>query len=370
MIRVRTHASIAEIGRERWDALFPNALEGYDYLHAVEKAGLAGFRFFYVVVERRGRPVCAAPGFFTDYALDTTLTGAARDLVAGVRKLAPRLLTLKLACLGSPCTETALIGFDTARGPSGRGLLASALMDGFEEAARAESCGLLAIKDAPVVEGSPWATVLQPMGYRPVAGLPVAWLNIDFPDIETYLARLSAGTRKDMRRKLKVGSQVRVELRHDLAGVLDPVLALYRQTRARAEMQFEELTPNYFTGILRQMGDRALCALYFADDQLLAANLLLRDQETLLDKFFCMDAERGRAFNLYFLSWFTNLSYCLNHGLKRYQSGQAAYRNKLRLGSGLTRTQMYFRHRNPVLNAALRAAAPLLAADPEPEVAG
>ena len=83
-----------------------------------------------------------------------------------------------------------------------------------------------------------------------------------------------------------------------------------------------------------------------------------------------MDAERGRAFNLYFLSWFTNLTYCVSHGLTRYQSGQAAYRNKLRLGSSLTRTQMYFRHRNLLLNAALRVAAPLLAADLEPEAAG
>ena len=96
---------------------------------------------------------------------------------------------------------------------------------------------------------------------------------------------------------------------------------------------------------------------------LLAANLLLQDGDTLLDKYFCMDAARGRAFNLYFLSWFTNVRLCLEGGRTRYQAGQAAYGAKLRLGSQLTRTANYFRHRHPLLNAVLRLAAPLFAAD-------
>ena len=43
---------------------------------------------------------------------------------------------------------------------------------------------------------------------------------------------------------------------------------------------------------------------------------------------------------------------------------QAAYENKLRLGSELTRTSMYFRHRNAVVNSAMQLVAPLFAADP------
>lgn len=368
MMKVRAFDSIADIGRHRWDSLFPDELERFDYLHAVEHCGLEGFRFFYMGVERQGRLICAAPGFITDYALDTTLTGPARDTAAALCRLAPRLLRPKLACLGSPCTETALIGSDSARGPTGRGLLASALMDGFEELARTERCALLAVKDSPVTRHSPWDEALKPLGYRSVAGLPVAAMDIDFDSIEEYLARLSSATRKDMRRKLKVAGAVRVEVRDRLDDVLDQVMGLYRQTRARADMQFEELTPDYFTGVLAGMSGRSHCALYYAGDRLLAANLLLHDGETLLDKFFCMDAALGRDFNLYFLSWFNNLQFCLDHGLRRYQSGQAAYQNKLRLGSHLTRTRMYFRHRNPFLNAALKAAAPLFAADPVPEV--
>ena len=128
------------------------------------------------------------------------------------------------------------------------------------------------------------------------------------------------------------------------------------------------LTPAFFTGVLERMGEGAFCTLYYAGDELLAANLLLQDDEVLLDKFFCMTAQ-GRAYNLYFLSWFTNVRWCVEHGLARYQSGQAAYANKLRLGSRLTRTTMYVRHRNPVLNGVLHWVAPLFAADPTLEKA-
>jgi hypothetical protein len=76
-----------------------------------------------------------------------------------------------------------------------------------------------------------------------------------------------------------------------------------------------------------------------------------------------MDGEQGRPYNLYFLSWFTNLRYCLEHGIGRYQSGQAYYENKVRLGSKLTANAMFFRHRNPFLQKILRLVSPLFSTD-------
>ena len=58
-----------------------------------------------------------------------------------------------------------------------------------------------------------------------------------------------------------------------------------------------------------------------------------------------------------------NLDYCLDHGISRYQSGQAQYQNKLRLGSKLTANAMYFRHRNPLLQRLLRLVSPLFSTD-------
>ncbi|HSV02857.1 MAG TPA: GNAT family N-acetyltransferase, partial [Phenylobacterium sp.] len=238
------------------------------------------------------------------------------------------------------------------------------LLAAFEGVAAAERCGLLALKDVPEPDRPIWDEVAGARGYRPMPSLPIARLDIDFASREEYLGRLTASARKDMRRKLRAFAQVRVEIREAVDDVAEQLMALYRQTRARAEMSFEHLTAAYFTGVPRRMGQRAFYVLYYLGDDLLAANLLLQDQTTLVDKYFLMDAERGRPLNLYFLSWFTNVGLCLERGLKCYQSGQAAYENKLRLGSRLTRTSIYFRHRNTVVNGAMQLFAPLFAADP------
>lgn len=364
MPEVRVAESLAEVHVAEWTALFPGELEDYDYLSAIEQAGLAGFRWRYVLVREAGRLVAAAPAFLTDYPLETTLTGPGRRLAESLRRVVPDALTLRLACLGSPCTERALIGLAPDLDATARDAATRHLLAGFEAEARRARCGLLGLKDVAEPDAAAWGPAADAGGYRAIPGQPSAILDIDFPDLDAYFGRLSPGARKEMRRKLRARDRVRIELRTDIADVIDRVMALYAETRARAEMAFEDLTPEFFLGVGRRMRGRAIYALYYEGDDLLAVNLLLQGGTTLLDKFFCMDAARGRALNLYFLSWFHNVELCLARGLTRYQAGQAAYRSKLRLGSRLERTANHFRHRNAILNGALRLAAPLFAADP------
>jgi predicted N-acyltransferase len=356
--------SLAAVDRAEWDALFADAPEGFDYLTAVEQAGLEGFRWRYVLVREAGRLIAAAPAFLTEYGLETTLSGTPRHMLERLRRLAPGALTLRLACIGSPCATTACVGLSPAIAQDERPAVLRALLQAFEGAAAAERCSLLASKDVTDPDRALWDAAAGPLGYRPMASLPIASLDIDFASLDEYLGRLSYGTRKDMRRKLRALDEVRIEVRSDVDDLGEKLTALYEQTRARADMSFEHLNAAYFTGVPRRMGERAFYVLYYQGDELLAANLLLQDRTTLLDKYFLMDAERGRPLNLYFLSWFTNVRLCLERGLKVYVSGQAAYQNKLRLGSRLTRTSIYFRHRNTVVNGAMQLFAPLFAADP------
>lgn len=363
MPEARIADTIHAFGRDAWDACSPGRLEGFDYLAAVEASGLAGFRWRYVLISEAGRPLATAPGFLTDYSLDTTLTDAGRRLVAVTRRLARRAFTLSLASLGSPCTENICLAI--APGETRRAELIGQVLNAFEAEAAAQDCWLLALKDAPSDDPDLGETARR-LGYQATPGLPAADLTIDFTDLDGYLARLSYATRKDMRRKLRRSGRVRIEMRRDLAGLEDRALDLYRQTRARSDLQFEDLTAAYFTGVLASMGDRALCPCYFVDDELIGFNLLLQDGETLLDKFFCMETARGPEHDLYFLSWFTNVGICIDRGLKRYRSGQAGYASKLRLGSRLVGSEMLFRHRRPLVNRALRLAAPWFANDPVP----
>ena len=54
MFEVEVLRSLSHTPRQAWDRLFGGALEGYDYLRAIETAGLAGFEWRYMLARRGG----------------------------------------------------------------------------------------------------------------------------------------------------------------------------------------------------------------------------------------------------------------------------------------------------------------------------
>ena len=155
---------------------------------------------------------------------------------------------------------------------------------------------------------------------------------------------------------------------------------LYRGTLARAQYTFEELTPEFFRAVLRELGPRARCATYWDGDRLVAFNLVLHDDTTFVDKFLGMDYAVVRRYNLYYVSWLENVRYCIEHGLSRYQAGQGLHREKRRLGCRLVPNWLWYRHRNRVLDVVFAAGerwyrldredADIAALDPAPPPAG
>lgn len=355
--------TLRDVGSLSWNKCFLGEVENYEYLSAIEEAGIKGFSWSYVTAWEHGVLVAAMPGFITDYALDTTLQGTCKKITSSISSAFPNLFKLKMACLGSPCTEAGIAGFRPQLKMTDKRMVLRAMALEFERFARAQGCSLISVKDIPEPLQALWEPAIQALKCASLPGPPTAYLDIDFASIEDYMARLSSATRKDMRRKLKAAEAVEIRTAHSLDDVLPQLMALYHDTRNRSGWQFEELTADYFRGVLANMQGNSFCTLYYVQGQLLAANLLVRDATTLIDKFFCMNYEAGRKYNLYFLSWFTNIRFCLEHGVMRYQSGQAHYENKLRLGSKLTRNQMYFKHRNVFAQGVLRLAAPVLSAD-------
>jgi hypothetical protein len=63
------------------------------------------------------------------------------------------------------------------------------------------------------------------------------------------------------------------------------------------------------------------------------------------------------------LSWIENVRFCLKTGRRHLQSGQTAYRSKLRLGSALVPSSIFARHRNPIITRIVHFAAPIAAFD-------
>ena len=345
--------SIEAFGREEWNRLFPDELEDWNYYRAVERSGLPDFSWVYFGVREDGHLRAVIPAFLTDYELDTTLTGPLRRITDAMSRWFPRLLCQRMLGLGSPVAEVCHLGFEPGTSATEHRRLLDAIFARAEDFAREQGVQMFAAKDSSAAQDALWTHAAKTQHMRRQPGLPTACLNVPFASLDEYLASLSKATRKDMRRKLKAAADLRVEWRTNIDDIVDDVMPLYRSTYANAEFSFEELTPEYFRGVLRELGPRASCVTYWFGARLVAFNLVLHDEKRLLDKFLGMDYAVAREHNLYFCTWFENVRYCIERRIPLYQSGQGLHGVKRRLGSHLSPNWLWYRHRNRALDAIL-----------------
>lgn len=363
---VAFHRSVEDLGESAWAACFPDEIEDFNYHRALEMAPVPGFDTGWYAVTSRGVLAGAAPVFSTSYDLATTAQGMTARLLKAAQRWVPGRLTLRLSCLGSPVTEYCPIGLHPSLGREQRQLVMVALVDYWTQHANGQGATVQGIKDVRETDKGQFDEVFSSQGFHSIASLPSAYLPVTFGDKAGYFDRLSAATRKDMRRKLKLSSVIDIEFTSDASAVIDDVMAMYRETRARSDWAFEDVPAQYFLEVLAHKPETAVLALYRCEGRLVGANLLLQNDRQLLDKFFVARAADTRAHNLYFLSWFANVERCLQCGLDVYVSGAAGYETKLRLACRLEPNWIYFRHRSTMIHALLRAVSPWLAV-PQPD---
>jgi len=365
----RIVASVAAIDPAAWDACLPGEAECHAYYSACEAAAASsgiGLRKAAVVVERQGEVVGVAPFFRLNYRLDTPLQGRLRGFGDALFRHAPGLVTLKAICVGSPYGERCHLGFSPRLDAAGRATAFQHLAETLQRQAATEGMHLIVWKDLAPEQEREAGAFLSRAGFARLASLPVAVLDLPFPDEAAYLASLSASTRKDIKRKLAKAGDVRIEFRSDIAGLEQEIDALYESTRAQSGLDYGELEllpPGYFAGISQALGERAVFALYWIGGELAAFNLLLVEADRVIDKFLGMRYPLAREHNLYVVSWMANVRFCLERGIRLFQTGQTAYASKLRFGSRLVPSTIHVRHRHAPLQWALRRLSPWLGFD-------
>lgn len=354
-MEVRVSSTIEAFDRDAWNRLFAGELEDHAYYRAVERAGLADFEWLYFGAYRDGELRAAVPAFITDYELDTTLRGPLRRATDAISRVLPRLLRQRLLSLGSPASEICHLGFAADSDANERQAILDAIFARLAETGRERRAAIIATKDAPAAQDALFAHACAQRGLRRQPGLPTAFLDLPYASLDEYFASLSRATRKDLKRKLHAAKALRVEWRDNIDDIADEVTRLYRETYKRAEISFEELTPDYFRNVLHECAGRAACVTYWLGERLVAFNLVLLDGARLLDKFLGMDYTVARRYNLYFCSWVENVRCCIARRIPLYQSGQGLHREKLRLGSRLEANWIWYRHRNPVIDPVFAA---------------
>ncbi len=362
----RIVAGVHALDRSAWEALFPGEAESHAYYGACETAGRAGYVLSAAAVFAGGRMVAAVPLFQIDFRLDSSLQGRLRPLGAWLVRRLPGLMVLRVLGLGSPLAERCHLGLAPDLDARAREQVLAMLLAAVDARARAVGARLVALKDVAQPDAERLDACLRRHGFARTPSLPVATLDLPSGGLEEYLARLSKATRKDIRRKLKGAGGIRVERRTEIEDVADEIDALYQETRLQSRFDYgdlETLPPDYFRAVSRALGSRAVMMLYYVGEQLAAFNLLLIEKNRVIDKFLGMRYPLAREHDLYILSWIENVKFALTSGAPALQSGQTAYAAKLRLGSRLTPSAIYFRHRNRVAQACLALFARLVPFD-------
>lgn len=194
-------------------------------------------------------------------------------------------------------------------------------------------------------------------GYLIVEGQALAYVPIDFASTDDYLARLSSSRRKNLRRKLR--SRERLQIERVPTGrafaseaSIDAYYALFENVHAQSDVHFDKLSRDFFAEALRAPG--GMVFTYRVDGELIGWNLCYEHDDKLLDKYVGFAYPAARERDLYFVSWFVNLEYAIERGLRFYVAGWTDPEVKAQLGARFHLTRHAVFVRNRLLRAVLR----------------
>jgi Acetyltransferase (GNAT) domain len=307
-------------------------LEGYEFYKAFQEANIDRFELGYLQARRDGIAVATAPFFSQRYPINTMLK-------SGLLKRLLRPFWLRIACIGNPVADFGMID----------GEISAEVLEAFNREL-SRKAAIIAYKDFP--------ESLPVSGFSVEPGLPVAILEIK----GDYWSSLKQHVRSDFRRRLRKGNQLHIEERAGFpAEHGDRLYELYLNVHCRGEFSHETLNRKYF----ELVGPFSKYVLYWEGDALIGFCLLMCKGKRMHYKYLGMDYDRGRPLGLYFIMSLSHIEMCLRDGYSIYQTGCTTYEFKQRLGSALHTVFLFFRHRNPILNWALRKLMAIFSVKPE-----
>jgi len=231
-------------------------------------------------------------------------------------------------------------------------------------------CRLLIVKD--IAQDSPllneaenayaraFVSACEAAGFVLLEGQALAWVPIDFASDDEYLARLSSGRRKNIRRKLRSRAQLEIEAvrtgdpRFGDEATLAAFYALFDNVYAQSEIHFDRLSASFFRAVLQDGDSGGVVFVYRHAGQMIGWNLCYEHGGKLIDKYVGFAYPQAREHNLYFVSWMHNLDYARQRGLTHYVAGWTDPEVKSFLGARMTFTRHAVYARNPLLRALLR----------------
>jgi hypothetical protein len=346
--------SLAELRNcSAWERAFQNKCKDYRYYEIVEETLQCGFEHYYLLIEDgSGNAHAIQPMFFVRQNLVEGVPGKVRSIVDGIRKIFPRLLTMRVLMVGC----AAGTGDLDASEEKGEGWVANALRASLRTYASQRKASLIVLKDFPANYRSTLDT-LRLNGYARIASMPMTRLALHYEDWDEYFRTLSKATRKDLRRKFRKPARapkIEMEVVADITPWIEEIYPLYLAVHERSPLKFETLTKDYFRAVARRMPERTRFFIWWQTGKIVAFSFCLICGEAIYDECIGLDYSVALDLHLYFYTLRDIISWALQQRLKYYYSNPLNYEPKLHLDCELVPLDLYVRHTNPLLNPIFR----------------
>ncbi len=355
-IRVATRNEIASL--PRWQAAFAGERKDRRFYELLEDT-VEGFDYGYLVAGSGEDISSVQPYFIVDQDLTAGISGYAKSIIAGIRRLWPRFMRARTLMVGCAAGEGHLDGSEMVQSATAE-LLAGSL----RRVARELNCVMVVLKEFPAKYRAPLQR-LQHAGFTRVPSMPMTTLAIDFKDFEEYVDKtLSPRTRGKVRRKLRAAERakpaVTMSVVDDVSAIIDEIYPLYLGVYERSPLKFEMLSKEFLCEISRRMPDKARFFAWRQGEKIIAFGLCTVQGDAICHEYVGFDYAVAFELNLYYVVFRDIIEWAIANGYKRFYSGSLNYDPKWHLRQSLYPIDLYVRHTSGPVNALFGKLLPLL----------
>jgi len=336
------YSSAAQLPAKLRSLAFAEQAKDFRYYEISAETLTGQFDHFHLVLQNdRTGQMALQPIFLVDQDILEGLPGNLHAALVWPRKLFPRWLKLRMLVAGCSAGDGAL--------DCSEPWAVTALAEALEIYARQAKASIVLLKDFP----AKYRPALKPFavqGYRRVPSMPGCALALDFASFEEFMsARLG---RKLRYKYIKLNKQPPIawEVLTDATAIAGELHALYKQTHDRSKMRFEQLTPEFFARIGREMPDRARFFVWRVEGRIAAFALCLVHDGAMQHLNIGFDYSVSLDRQLYYVTMRDLFRWALDQGLNFYETGQLNYDPKLHFRMKLAPLDLYTRHTAPLLN--------------------
>ncbi len=347
--------SIDDIDSSLWDSLIPSdeVIKTHRFLRAVEHSNINNCRFYYLLFFQDGKLIANASLFLMNFYLDVIASSLVKKICVNVRKMLPNFFKVSILGCGTP-VATCANGITISERTYFREVI-TLLTQKMFQLCKQDKAHCILYKEYNQNESEDF-DMLRSIGFIKLNSLPTSFVDIRWKSFDEYLKSLKKKYRLFVKNDLAKlnNNRVSIEVCKDFKNYADELYALYMNVYKKAEVKFEQLTPQFFKNVNKYLKSESRVILIKLDDKIVAFELIIEDKSILRPLYLGLDYRVNKSFSLYFNSIYQIIKHGIERNKTTIELGQTSYYPKLKVGARVEPLYLYLKFKSPVVQYLLK----------------